>query len=151
MTTGVSARTGKDGKAVINGKTAMRLTQWTINASVSETAWGDSDSQGYTSRKEARWDATGSLTGKMDSTSTSRPYAYPSASAHIPGLVSEIVLWETSSTPEYWVFPSALIQNFSLTVDQNTKEVIEWTLDFAADGKYWRPAQTNQPSRTYPS
>jgi hypothetical protein len=139
---GVSAVSGEIGKAVIDGNLLARLTLWTINRQTSESAWGDSDSAGYTNRKAARRDATGSLAGKLDSDD----YQY---NIFDDGDIVTLVLWENTS--RYWVFPSALIQNFQLEFNPDTKEVVGWTSDFGADGIYYKPGQSGAPSHSLPN
>ena len=63
-----SARTGELGKAVVDSTLIARITQWTFNPTAAESAWGDSDSGGYTNRVSGRKDGTGNLTGKFDTT-----------------------------------------------------------------------------------
>jgi hypothetical protein len=130
--TGVSAITGTDGVAVVNSEVILRLKNWSVNPVASESAWGDSDSAGYTVRKLARLDATASMTGILDSFD-------PIYDTFLPGDVVDVVLWQTRSAADHWYFPSALITAFNLTSDVDTKEVMEWTCDFGADGKYFKP------------
>lgn len=139
---GVSAVSGEIGKAVIDGELIHRLTVWSINRQSGESAWGDSDSAGYTNRKKARRDATGSIGGKLDDTD----YQY---NIFDDGDIVALVLWE--DTTRYWVFPSALIQNFQLEFNPDTKEVVGWTADFGADGIYYKPGQSGAPVHTLPS
>ena len=139
---GSTARSGELGKAVIDDVLVVRLTQWTLTAVVSESAWGDSDSQGFTNRKKAKRDATGSVTGKFDTDTT--PYEL-----FEEGDIAKLALWET--TTAYWVFPRALMQNFKITYDQDTKEVVEWSSDFGADGIFYKPGAAGAPAQTLPT
>lgn len=137
-----TVRTGKNAKAVIEDELVLRLTQWTVNPSVSETAWGDSDGGDFTLRKSARRDGVGSLTGKFEE---DRP---------IYDMVREgdevkFALWESAS--DYWVFPCALVQNYTLVFDNNTKEVVEWSLNFGAIGRFYHPGESGAPVQTLPS
>lgn len=145
-TTGVSAITGKDGQAIVNNVRVPRLTQWNINVTSGESAWGDSDSKGFTARKSGRHDATGSMTGKLDSTTNVSKSAIQGSGNYLQGFSAEVILWETKTTSEYWYFPCALITNFSLTVNQDTKEVVEWNMDYGADGIFYRPGQNSAKS-----
>lgn len=148
-TGGSTALNGVDGTAVLNEVAVCRLTQWSINHTMGETAWGDNKTEGYTARKRAREDATGTLTGKFD-TST-KIYATAENSSGLPGLSCKLVLWEKRQQGFNWVFPCVLIQNFQMTVDMDSKEVVQWTMDFGADGKFYRPGQTNIPAETVPT
>ena len=126
----------------MDGTLIARLTVWNLNASTSESAWGDSDSGGYTNRKKARRDGTGSIGGKFDE--DDQVY-----DVFREGDIVTLVLWETAT--DYWVFPSALIQNFQLEYNPDTKEVVGWTSDFGADGIFYAPGQAGAPTHTLPS
>jgi hypothetical protein len=80
-------------------------------------------------------------------------YALAPAAKGLPGLVTKLALWEDiNESTAYWLFECALLQNFSLTMDQDSKEVMEWSVDFGADGKFWRPGQAGtKPSQGLPS
>jgi hypothetical protein len=138
---GSTARSGELGKAVIEDTLVARITKWSLEDSVGESAWGDSDSEGYTNRKAARKDCTGSLEGKFDEDS-------PVYDLFATGDIVELVLWETAT--DYWAFPRALMKNFKITYDQDTKEVVGWTADFGADGKFYRPGAVGAPAHTLP-
>lgn len=138
---------GSGGKVVVNGTLLSRVTQWTLDKATSETAWGDSDSEGYTNRASARKDGTGSLQGKFD---TNQKFY----NILNDGDIVELDLWEDADQPSpsnVWVFPRALIQSFNLVFDQDTKEVVGWTANFGADGKFYKPGQSGAPSRSLPT
>jgi len=139
---GSTARTGHLGKAVIGGSLIYRLKQFTVNPTCSESAWGDSDSEGFTNRAAARKDATGSVTGVFDT--VRKIYTL-----FMPGDISALVLWESAS--DYWAFPRALMSNFTVTYDNDTKEAVEWSADFGSDGRYYRPGEAGAPSHTLPT
>ena len=63
---GSTARTGLNAKVVIDDTLMYRMTSFSINPKTSETAWGDSDSGGFTNRSAARKEMTGSVSGKYD-------------------------------------------------------------------------------------
>lgn len=143
MTTNSSgARGGADGKVVVEDTLILRAKTWQLNNVTSESAWGDSDSQGYTNRKEARKDATGSFTGVFDT--NRKPYAVFS-----PGDIVKLVLWENAT--DYYAFPCALIQGYDVTYDMDTKEVVEYTASWGADGIFYYPGQSGAPSETLPA
>jgi hypothetical protein len=135
---------GSDGVAAVAGTRVCRLTQWTFNPTTSTSEWGDSDSAGYTNRKGARKDGTGSLVGKMEDTQKVHQDLF------MPGDTVQLTLWENATT-DYWYMARALITNYSVTFDQDTKEVVEWNADFGADGKYFRPGEAGIPSQSFPS
>lgn len=139
---GATAVTGENAKTTIDDALLLRGTQFSITYESSETAWGDSDSGGYTARKKARRDATGSLTGKLDS--GTKFYGM-----FDEGDIIDLAIFEDSTT--YHSFPRALAQNISITYDQDTKEVTEVSSDFGADGIFYKPGEAGAPSKSLPS
>ena len=155
---GLSARCGENGQAHINGVYVPRVKQWSITCSSSESTWGDSDSVGFTNRKAARRDCTGSLTGVQEDNDGAtknimRILAGSDAALSNPTRISNLTLWEENGvTPKRrWWFPSAMVQNFNITYDMDTKEVVEWTLDFASDGVFFRPQEPVYSGMSEPS
>lgn len=147
MTTGqggASARDSLEGKVVVGGTNIARVTSHSVNATSSSTVWGDSDSEGYTNRKKGRKDATINFEGKFDEDT-------PVYDLFAEGDIVKLVLWESTSQSDYWVFPCALIESFTINVNQDTNEVIGWSATAGADGKYWRPNQSGAPAETPPS
>ena len=132
---GSSAVSGTGGKAVFNGNLVLRLKQWSVTPVVSESVWGDSDSLGYTVRKRAREDCTGSLNGVLDV--DTEIYDQLRQGDNL-----KLVLWQSIAQDDYWFFTLVLITSFNLTVDPDTKEVIEWSADFGADGAFYHPGQS---------
>lgn len=141
---GQTALSGTLGKAVIDSILVTRLTSWRLRESVSESTWGDSDSQGFTNRKAARTDGTGSIGGKFDT--NRKPYAIFSA-----GDLITLALWQTATAGDYWAFPSALIQSFELELSPDSKEVVGWAADFGADGIFYFPGEVGAPTYNLPS
>ncbi len=137
-----SVRTGNAGKVEVDGVAIARITNWELTWVVGETAWGDSDSQGYTNRVAGRKDATGKFTGKFDN--DDKVYDLFDI-----GDTVELVLWE--NTTSYWAFPCALISSFSISYNLDTKEAVEWNADFGADNIFYRPGQSGAPAHSYPS
>jgi len=137
-----TARTGSAGKAVVDDNLVARLTEWNFNPTAAESAWGDSDSAGYTNRVAGRKDGTGSITGKFDT--DTKIY-----DLFMPGDVVKLVLWETAT--DYWVIECALITSFTIAYNQDSKEVVEWSADFGADGKYYYPGEAGASVETLPS
>ena len=141
---GTTALTGTLGKVVVGGVLVTRLTSWRLSTSVGETAWGDSESGGYTNRKASRGDATGSIAAKFET--TKKPYAILLA-----GDVVTLALWNTPTQGDYWAFPSVLIQSFEYEVSPDSKEVIGWNSNFGADGIFYAPGASGAPTYTLPS
>lgn len=141
---GSGALSGSLGKAVVGGTLVTRLTSWRLNHSVSESAWGDSESAGFTNRLPARADGTGTIGGKFDTNKA--PYTIFRA-----GDQPTLALWQSTAAANYWAFPSSLIQSFELEVNPDTKEVVGWSSNFAADGPFYYPGQPGAPTYTLPS
>ncbi len=137
-----SVRRGNLGKVKVDNVSVARIKQWELTSSVEESAWGDSDSAGYTHRVQGRKDGTGSMVGVFDNDD-------PVYDLFDVGDTVELVLFET--TTSYWDFPCALIQNFNIVYNQDTKEAVEWNSDFGADGIFYRPGQAGAPAQTYPA
>lgn len=134
--------TGSLGKAVIAGYLVYRLTNWSLTTSCSETAWGDSDSAGYTERAAGRKDGTGSITGKY---STERTMY----SLFVAGDIAKLVLWQNATL--YWALPRVLFSNFTIGFNPDTREVVEWSADYGADGRYYYPGESGAPTETLPT
>lgn len=142
MATSLNSRTGTNAKAVIDDVLVLRVTMWSVTLSPGATVWGDSDSEGFTNRALGRRDATGSLTGKFDT--TRKIYTM-----FDDGDIVQLALWETGA--DYWAFPRVLLTNFAISYNQDTKEVVEWSTDFGSDGPWYRPGGEGAPSYTLPS
>ena len=137
-----SVRTGNQGKAEIDDTPVARITVWELTVTVEETAWGDSDSAGFTNRVAGRKDCTGKVTGKFDNDD-------PAYDLFDVGDSVELVLWETENS--YWHFPCVLMQSYAVSYNMDTKEAVEWNADFGADGIFYRPGAAGAPSEVYPS
>lgn len=137
-----SVRRGNLGKVKVDDVSVARITQWELTRTVEESAWGDSDSQGFTNRVKGREDATGSMVGKFDNDD-------PVYDLFDVGDTVELVLFETLTS--YWAFPCALISSFNIAYNQDTKEAVEWNADWGADGIFYRPGAAGAPAETYPS
>lgn len=139
----VGAVCGSDGVVAVGTVRVCRLTNWSFNPTTSASEWGDSDSAGFTNRKNARKDGTGTLTGKLEDTQK------PHQDLFMPGDTVLLALWENAS--EYWYIGRALITSYTVTFDQDSKEVVEWSADFGADGRYYRPGEAGQPTESFPT
>jgi len=144
MTAATNVKTGRNGKFVVGTTLVSRVTQWEVNPTLAnKTEWGDSDGGGYTLRAAGRKDATFSAEGK---------YATDNEVYDLfqPGDESIAVLW-LDATSLYWDFPAALCDNFSLTVNIDTEEVIGFTSDWGANGIFYYPGQGSATDREIPS
>lgn len=137
-----SVRRGNLGKVKVDGTSVARLKAWDINHVVDETAWGDSDSAGFTNRVPGREDATGSMTGVFDNNN-------PVYSLFAVGDVVTLALFENVTS--YWYFPCALIKSYSVSYNMDTKEAVEWKSDWGADGIFYRPGAAGAPAVAYPA
>jgi len=136
-----STMTGRLGAFQVGGTTVARATQWSVNPNLaSQSEWGDSDSEGFTNRASGRRDATFSNEGKYD-TGTEFFDLF-----QLGDIVEPAVLWLGKTTAGlYWHFPRALNQGFTLVTNVDTEEVIGWTGDWGADGRFYRPGEANAP------
>ena len=109
-----------------------RATQWAVNPTLASTnEWGDSDSGGYTNRSAGRKDATFTAEGKYDTTTE----IYDTFES---GDVAAAQLNLNAGT--YWDFPRALCNDFNMTINIDTEEVIGWTSGWGADGTFTKPS-----------
>jgi hypothetical protein len=138
-----TAATGANLNASPDDVLLARITNWTLTTTCSTSAWGDSDSRGFTNRTPARKDATGSMTGKAD-------VDLPLHGIMMPHDVKGIVLWQDGDDGTglgedsvYWELPRAVITNYTLSFDQDSKEVVEWSADFECDGVYFYPGDAD--------
>jgi len=131
--------TGRAGKFVIGTDLVARTTQWGLNPTLaSSNEWGDSDSAGFTNRSSGRKDASFTAEGKYDTSDE----VYD---LFVPGDVPIAVLWMNATL--YWDFPRALCNDFNLTVNIDSEEVIGWTSAFGADGIFYRPGEEGATTR----
>ena len=136
--------TGRNGKFVVDTSLVARTTQWAVNPKLASTSeWGDSDSAGYTNRAAGRRDATFTAEGKFDTSDEVFDLFQPED-------IAIAVLWMNATTL-YWDFPRALCNDFNLTVNIDTEEVIGHTSTWGADGQFFYPGQSGATARTLPT
>lgn len=138
-----TAITGRNGKAIADDVAIARTTEWNITITSGETTWRDSDSAGYTNRLSTFLDATGSITGKYDSSNNIWDMFFP-------GDKPQLVLWQTATAGDYFAFPCVLITSFAYVVNMDTQEVVGWTSNFGADGIFYYPGQSGAPTESLP-
>ena len=131
-----TALMGLDGEVALDGTDIARLTQWSLTATANISEWGDSDSQGYTHRKAARHDGSGSVEGKLDSAAEAYDVMVSTPSVLVE---PEQKLYIDKSDALYWQFPCVVYSNFQLTVNTDSKEVLGWSADYGASGPFYRP------------
>lgn len=135
--------TGRGGRFSVDDALVARITEWSVNPTMASTSeWGDSDSSGYTNRAAGRRDCTFDASGKYDTTDEV-------FDLFEPGDNVQASLWQNSTV--YWDFPRALCDDFSITVDVDSEEVIGWESSFGSDGEFTRPGASSQVSRSLPS
>jgi len=140
--TSVNTVTGRNGEFVVGTSKVARITQWAVNPTLAtSSAWGDSDGAGFTNRAAGRKDATFTAEGKYDSSDEVFDLFQPED-------IAIAVLW--LDTTLYWDFPRALCDDFNLTTDIDTEEVIGWTSSWGADGVYYYPGEAGATVRTLP-
>ncbi len=120
--------TGRGGTFSVAGTAVARITQWAVNPKLaSSSAWGDSDGAGFTNRAPGRKDCTFNAEGKYDTSA----FAYD---LFDQGDIVAAVLGTTGTLG--WNFPRAMNEDFSLTVNVDSEEVIGWTSSWGADGAF---------------
>lgn len=141
--TSATTKTGRNGKFVIGSTLVARCKEWAVSPKLaSKSEWGDSDGGGYTNRASGRRDATFTANGVYDTVSEV-------FDLFMPGDIVVAVLW-MDATSLYWAFPRALNDDFQLTVNIDSEEVIGWTSSWGADGIFYRPGQSGAPVHTLP-
>lgn len=137
--------TGRAGKFTVDGTLVARITQWQMTKTLaSKSEWGDSDSEGFTNRAAGRVDSTFTAEGKYDSTNEVFDLFQP-------GDIAQATLFLNAAPPLlYYDYPRALCDNFQLTVNVDSAEVIGWTSSWGADGRFYYPGETGAPVRTLP-
>ena len=140
----LTGRAGKFTTVAVGGTAGVRVartTQWSVNPTLATSSeWGDSDSAGFTNRQAGRKDATFDAEGKYDSGTEAFDVFQPED-------VLAAGLWLDNGTT-YWAFPRALCNDFNLTVNIDTEEVIGWTSSWGADGIFYYPGEASAPAYT---
>ena len=135
--------TGRLGKFVVGTSLIARTTKWDVNPTLAGgSEWGDSDSAGFTNRAAGRKDCTFNAEGKYETTDEVFDIFQPED-------IAIAVLW-LNNTALYWDFPRALCNDFSLTVDIDTEEVIGWSSGWGADGIFYYPGEAGATARVLP-
>lgn len=143
-----TALIGRYGRFSVDGTLVARTTQWEINPKLAQTSeWGDSDSKGWTNRAGGRKDCTFSTEGKFDTEAETwelfevgdhpRSILYMNKKGTDTGDAD----W-TEDENLRWLFPRALNTDYKLTINIDSEEVVGWTADWGADGKMYRPGET---------
>lgn len=134
--------TGVDGEHVVGSTRVARLMQWAVNPTLATSEeWGDSDTAGYSAFAPGRKTATFTTEGKFDTSSE----VY---NIFDIGDNSISVLWMNNTL--YWDFPCSVCNDFNLTVNVDTQEVVGWTSAWNADGIFYKPGASPN-GRSYPS
>ncbi len=127
--------TGREGKFAVENQDVARTTSWDVNPTLAGgSEWGDSDSEGYTNRTPGRRDCTFNAEGKYDTVDSV-------FNMFEEGDIAEAEL-RVDESPLQWQFPRALCNDFSMTVDIDTEEVVGWTSSWGSDGRYYRPGES---------
>jgi len=136
--------TGRNGKFVVGATLVARCTQWAVTRTLAGgSEWGDSDGAGFTNRASGRKDGTFTAEGKYDTTNQVFDLFQPG------DIVEPATLW-LNGTSLYWDFPRALCNDFQLTVDVDTEEIIGWTSAWGADGVFTYPGELGAEVRAAP-
>jgi hypothetical protein len=139
----VNTLTGRLGRFVVGTSLVARATQWQVTKTLAtKSEWGDSDSAGFTNRAAGRKDATFTSEGKYDTSDEVFDLFQPED-------IAIAVLWMNNTTL-YWDFPRAMCDNFQLTVNIDTEEVIGWTSSWGSDGVFYYPGEAGATARVLP-
>jgi len=134
---------GRNGKFQVAASLVSRTTQWQVTKTLaSKSEWGDSDSEGFTNRSPGRKDGTFTAEGKYSTVSEQFDLFQPED-------IAIAVLW-MNNTALYWDFPRAMNDNFQMTVNIDTGEVIGWTSSWGADGRFYYPGEVGATARALP-
>ena len=140
--TSATALTGRTGRFMVGDQLIARTTGWEVNPKqASSSEWGDSDGAGWTNRAAGRQDATFTAEGKYDTEDEQFDIFQP-------GDIAIATLFLDAAT--YYDFPRALNDDFGLTVDIDTEEVIGWTSSWGTDGPMTYPGQAGAAARALP-
>lgn len=139
-----TARTGVDGKVVVEGQKVARITKWSLNPKAGVSEWGDSDGAGFTLALAGRRGATGTMEGKFDT----EDEVYD---LFREGDDVEVVLWQSTIAADYWALPCAIISDFSLEYDVDGQGVVGWSANFTVSGRFYHPGESGSPSHSLPS
>ena len=132
--------TGRNGKFYIETTAVARCTQWSINKKLAnKSEWGDSDSEGYTNRAAGRKDATFSAGGKYQTDDEVFDIFQPE---DVVETFLYLALVVSPASDIHWHFPRALCDDFKMEVNIDTEEVIGWTSEWGADGKFYYPGES---------
>lgn len=140
-----AAITGKNGAVYCGGQRVARVTQWSLDASVDEKIWTDSggsgvyDAQGYVNRAPGNRNLTGTVDFIYDET-------YPQDRRFREGSCCQLVLLLNDDTLVAWIVGEALITRLTIMVNIRDSELIEGTLDFGSNGKYFAPGEAGAPA-----
>lgn len=135
--------TGRNGKFTVDGNLVARAKTWQMTKTLaSKSEWGDSDSAGYTNRAPGRKDSTFTAEGVYDTSDEVWDLFQPED-------IAQCTLFLNAEAPLlYYDFPRALCDNFQLTVNIDSAEVIGWTSAWGADGIFYYPGEDDAPVRT---
>lgn len=126
----MAGQSGKDGKVLAGATQLAEITKWTFNPKSNNPAWASSDSAGYKKRVAGVKDGGGSIEGKFDS--SSKFYTLVAEG-------DEVTLKLYLDATRYYSVP-AIIDDYSLTVDMDTGDVVGWSANFSTNGAWTEPA-----------
>jgi hypothetical protein len=135
--------TGRNGKFVVGTTQVARLTQWQRTGTLAtKSEWGDSDSAGWTNRAPGRLDSTFTAEGKYDTSDEVFDLFQPED-------IVIATLW-LDNVDLYYDYPRAMCDNFQLTVNVDSMDVLGWTSSWGTDGICYYPGEAGAPVRTLP-
>ena len=133
---------GYIGRFKVADTLVARTSQWQVTRTLAgKTEWGDSDSAGHTNRAAGRKDSTFTAEGKYDTSDEVFDLFQE-------GDILQSTLFLNNEAPYlYYDFPRAMCDNFQLTVNIDTGEIIGWTSSWGEDGKSYYPGEAGAPAR----
>jgi len=139
-----TALSGRAGNFTAGGSLVARCTQWQVSPKLANSSeWGDSDSSGYTNRAAGRKDCTFTAEGKYDTGDSVMALFEPGDIVAVILAVPANAAFadgDNDAVGPTWTFTRALNNEFGLTCNIDTGEVIGWTSDWGVDGSYTYPS-----------
>lgn len=139
-----TAITGAAGAVYWCGVRVARVTQWTIDAAVDPKVWADSGAcgeiapvdpaclVGFTNRLPGNRAATGTVDFVWD-------VACPQRESIHEGCCCDLILVIDPINGTGWILPTAMIENFSMTVNITDAEPVSGSFSFGSNGPYFGP------------
>ncbi len=120
----MSAYSGKSGKVEIGATTVAHLTGWTLNATSNNPAFASSETAGAKTRIAGVKDANGTMTGKLDDTSSQDALL-------AEGATGTAKLYTDATR---YIEVDVIIDTLRITVDVDEGDIITFAAQYSATG-----------------